>query len=695
MDSEGPIDESEQGNGSESHESSEAKRRKVTDPNGSTTDVKDTPKALKEDEVPLQDMTDVGHVPSEQDTTTLGEEMDNSEGAISGEDEFDDTAQLVNKKSSDKDRQGYQLPPMLTRLVRWSVPVLGVIAIVLLCIAAGLVMALNHSCSLFSDLPWWKTTVIYQIYPQSFQDSSGNGIGDLNGITRHLDYLEYLGVKAIWLNPIYSSPMADSGYDVSNYTAINPLFGTLDDFKQLLSAAHQKGIKLLMDFVPNHTSEEHPWFKESRSSLDNPKRQWYVWAPPSKSSTKGNPLPPNNWLSLFGGSMWKYDGTTKQYYLHQFSEQQPDLNFRNPEVLDALDGVLRFWLDLGVDGFRVDAIAHLFEDPLLRDEEMYPNQTNTSSYDSYRHNYTKDLPEIHDVVQRWRRLLDSYGEKVMIGESYSDLKTIMSLYGTEEKPEFSFPFNFFLLENAEWKGTSVAEIIQKWIDNQPKFGWPNWVLGNHDNNRIASKAGPERARLLNVLLLLLPGTPTTYYGEELGMEDVPVPKNLSRDTNTDHPRDQERTPMLWNNSVHSGFTSPEVKPWLPLPDKSVIAKFNVETQKADPKSTLNLYRQLVVLRSNLIFQHGMYKSLSSTEDTLVFLRYYKEGLKMSDKRYIVAINFSGNSTTVHANVKEFVDSGKLVLSSFMDTPESTRPTESIPLRPYEAVVIEGQSDKWI
>ena len=673
--------------------------------------------------------SDGGRADTGQDSPPYTNKPDEVEGddlkglGVNGEDESDEAA-LLWGPPSDSDQHKSRQSKRLS--FRANMPLSGVrccillgfgitvtiIALVCIVVAASVSVAVrqpNNSPPATSgsppatsglppatngSLPWWKTTVIYQIYPQTFQDTSGSGTGDLNGIMHRLDYLEYLGVRAIWLNPIYYSPMADSGYDVADYTAINPLFGTLEDFKQLLSAAHRKGIKLLMDFVPNHTSDEHAWFKESRSSLDNPKRNWYIWASPSNYSSNGKPVPPNNWYSVFGGSMWEYDETTKQYYLHQFTVQQPDLNFRNPDVLNALDDNLRFWLDLGVDGFRVDAIAHLFEDPLLRNEGLYSNQVEIS-YNSFYHNYTKDYPEIHAVVHRWRKLLDSYGEKLMIGEIYSDPKNVMSFFGTEEKPEFTFPFNFFLLGNWEWTGISVANVIATWIDNQPEFGWPNWVLGNHDNTRIATKAGPERARLLNVLLLLLPGTPTTYYGEELGMEDVPVPRNLSRDTNTDNPRDKERTPMMWNNTVHAGFTTPDAKPWLPLPNSSVVAKFNVETLKADPKSILSLYHQLVLLRNHPEFQHGMYKNLSATQKTLVFLRYCREGLIVCENRYVVAINFSGDTVTVSADVNSFVPSGKLILSSLMDAANATIPTQSITLRPYEAIVVEGISDKWM
>ena len=620
-------------------------------------------------------------------------------GVSSAEEGVDDDDEALLVKSGDD-----QLEPkrakaaVATRLVRWSLLVLVCCAIPILVLVASVIIGLHHTCILLSPLPWWKTATIYQIYPQSFQDTSGSGRGDLQGIVQRAEYLEYLGVKAVWLNPIYPSPLADAGYDVSNYTDINPMYGSLADFRQLLDTLHGKGIKLIMDFVPNHTSEEHPWFKDSRSSRTSAKRDWYVWADPAKTGTPPN-NPPNNWISVFGGSMWEYDNTTGQYYLHQFAKQQPDLNVRNPEVLDALDNVLRFWLDAGVDGFRVDAVQHLLEDSQLRDEPPVnaSDKKPSPTYDSLVHVYTKNVAGIHSITRRWRKVVDEYKDRVLIGEIYDSPKVVMSYYGTEVEPEFHYPFNFVLLGNTVWTGSAVSDIIDSWMKSPPRpsWGWPNWVLGNHDNPRIASKAGPELARALNVLLLLLPGTPTTYFGEELGLENVAVPKELQQDTNTDDPRDGERTPMLWDNSTNAGFSSGNWT-WLPVANKSVVEKFNVEAQKADDRSMLQLYRKLVKLRvSSPAFTNDGYHKVAATEDTLVFLRYYKDGVKLSDDRYAVAINFSSNSTTVSVDVDDFVDTATLVLSSQLDASGTTMATKSVALRPYEAVVLRGQSDYWI
>ena len=617
-------------------------------------------------------------------------------GSSADEATDDDETSLVKHDGQIGEKAKRVKVDVATRLVRWFLLLSVSVTVPILVLAACVVIGLNHTCPLLSPLPWWKTAVIYQIYPQSFQDASGNGVGDLEGIIKRVDYLEYLGVKAVWLNPIYPSPQADAGYDVSNYTDINPQYGSMDDFHRLLDALHEKGIKLIMDFVPNHTSEEHPWFKESSSSNSSSKRNWYVWADPAKDGT-----PPNNWISVFGGSMWEYSSTTGQYYLHQFGKQQPDLNMRNPEVLDALDGVLRFWLDAGVDGFRVDAVQHLLEDPQLRDEPPACNASidNAShpTYDTLDHIYTKNFAGIHNITRRWRKVVDEYKDRVLIGEIYDSPEVVMAYYGTESEPEFHYPFNFLLLENTNWTGVAVSAIINSWMKNpcKPSWGWPNWVLGNHDNPRIASKVGPELARALNVLLLLLPGTPTSYFGEELGLQNVPVPKDLQKDTNTDNPRDGERTPMLWDNTTNAGFSSAN-QTWLPVANQSVVEKYNVEAQKANNRSMLQLYRRLTELReSSPAFANDGYYEVAATDDSLVFLRYYKDGLKLSDDRFAVAINFSPNSTTVSVDVSDFVDKATLVLSSKLDRKGTMVATKSVALRPYEAVVLRGQSEYWI
>jgi alpha-glucosidase len=363
---------------------------------------------------------------------------------------------------------------------------------------------------------WWQTGVIYQIYPRSFQDTSGDGIGDLRGITQRLSYLTELGVDAIWLSPIFPSPMADFGYDISDYTDIHPPFGTLDDFDALLAAAHSQGLKVILDLVPNHTSDRHPWFLESRASRRSRKRDWYIWKDPA-----ANGGPPNNWLSVFGGSAWEYDGATGQYYYHAFLAAQPDLNWRNPAVRSAIYEVMRFWFRRGVDGFRVDVLWHLIKDDEFRDN---PPNADFRPTDPPHHRlvplYTADRPEVHDVIAEMRRVADEFSDRVLIGEIYLPLERLVAYYG-RDLAGMHLPFNFSLLSTS-WHAPSIARLIAEYEAALPAGGWPNWVLGNHDRPRIASRVGPDQARIAAMLLLTLRGTPTIYYGDEIAMQDVAI-----------------------------------------------------------------------------------------------------------------------------------------------------------------------------
>src|SRR4051812_13736659 len=409
---------------------------------------------------------------------------------------------------------------------------------------------------------WWQTGVIYQIYPRSYQDSNGDGVGDLKGIIRRLDYLQWLGVTAIWLSPIYPSPMADFGYDISDYEGIHPLFGTMDNFDELLKEVHNRGMKLLLDLVPNHTSNQHPWFLESKSSKDSPKRNWYIWHDAKEDGT-----PPNNWLSVFGGPAWEWDEATKQYYYHAFLKEQPDLNWRNPEVQEAMFNVMRFWLNKGVDGFRVDVMWHMIKDEELRDEPVNVDyQPHMATYEQLLHVYSTDQLEVHDIVRRMRQVLDEYNERMMIGEVYLPIHKLMGYYGVNNNGAH-LPFNFQLL-SLPWEARQIEAAVDEYEGALPANSWPNWVLGNHDQPRITSRVGLQQARVAAILLLTLRGTPTVYYGDEIGMLDVAIPieevqdpqglnmpdKNLSRDP--------ARTPMQWDSSENAGFTTG--KPWLRL-----------------------------------------------------------------------------------------------------------------------------------
>lgn len=439
---------------------------------------------------------------------------------------------------------------------------------------------------------WWQDAVIYQIYPRSFMDSSGDGIGDLNGITQKLDYLSWLGVDAVWISPFYPSPMVDFGYDISDYRDVDPLFGTLADFDALVKAVHAKGMRLILDFVPNHTSDQHPWFREARSSRTNARRDWYIWRDGKNAG------PPNNWLSMFGGGAWEYDPATDQYYYHAFLKEQPDLNWANPAVIAEMLDTMRFWLARGIDGFRVDVIWHLAKDAQFRDEPVNPAwRPGDDPYHRLAHTRSCDQPEVHDIVRKMQATLEMFGDKVLIGEIYLPLERVVSYYGADGRSGAHLPFNFHLL-TTPWTAPAIADLIRRYEALLPAGAWPNWVLGNHDRMRLASRVGAAQARIAAMLLLTLRGTPTLYYGDELGLEDVAIPPERVRDPweknvpGLGFGRDPVRTPMPWTPDAADGFT--HGTPWLPL--NSDAATRNVETERGDPGSLLNLYHRLLALR---------------------------------------------------------------------------------------------------
>jgi alpha-glucosidase len=486
------------------------------------------------------------------------------------------------------------------------------------------------------SLRWWQTGIVYQVYPRSFQDSDGDGIGDLNGIRKRLDYLQALKIKTVWLSPIYPSPMADFGYDVADYCAIHPMFGTMADFDRLLEEVHTREMKLILDLVPNHSSDEHPWFVESRSSRDNPKRDWYIWADPGPDGG-----PPNNWLSFFGGPAWTFDERTGQYYLHQFLNKQPELNYRNPELLNAILDVMRFWLDKGIDGFRVDVIWLMSKDEQLRDEPANPDWDGANPHASLQHIYTANLPEVHMIIRRMRAAIDEYGpgERVLIGEMYLDIDQVVKYYGAA-MDECHLPFNFQLILT-EWNARKIRALVEEYEAALPPDGWPNWVIGNHDQHRIASRVGPAQARVANMLLLTLRGTPTCYYGDELGMENVPIPLEFVQDPPAlNQPdiahivgRDPERTPMQWDGSPNAGFTAPGVQPWLPVADD--YAQRNVAVERDDPTSMLSLFRKLTALRQSEPALHaGAYATVNTdADDVFAYLR------SAGAAHFLIVLNF--------------------------------------------------------
>jgi alpha-glucosidase len=529
-----------------------------------------------------------------------------------------------------------------------------------------------------SDESWWRHGIFYQIYPRSFQDSNADGVGDIRGIIDRLPYLRELGVDAVWLSPIFPSPMADFGYDISDYTGIDPLFGTMADFDALVAAAHENGLKLILDLVPNHTSDRHPWFIESRSSRDDPKRDWYIWREPSADGG-----PPNNWLSEFGGGAWAYDAATEQYYYHAFLAQQPDLNWRNPEVRQAIYDVMRFWLQKGVDGFRVDVIWHLIKDAEFRDNPPNPYfHEGRPPHETILTRYSTDQPEVHEVVAQMRRVIDEFDARVLIGEVYLPLQRLVAYYGNDLAGA-QMPFNFALLSTL-WSARSIEKIVADYEKALPAGAWPNWVLGNHDRPRVMNRVGPAQARVAAMLLLTLRGTPTLYYGDEIGMPQVAIASDQVRDPFEKNVpgigvgRDGCRTPMQWNASPCAGFST-AAAPWLPLSDD--FARDNVANLDADERSILNLYKALIALRKRLpALTSGDYVPIAAEGDLLL---YRRQG---EDSAVAIALNLGAEPVFI---ASETIGSGgEILLSTVLDR-QGEKIEGGLDLRGNEGVIIDA------
>ncbi len=542
-----------------------------------------------------------------------------------------------------------------------------------------------------SDGPWWKHAVVYEIYPRSFQDSNGDGIGDLNGITSRLDYLKSIGVNAIWLSPIYPSPQVDFGYDISDYENIDPQYGTLADFDHLVAEAHKRGIRVIMDMVMNHTSDKHKWFLESESSRTNPKRDWYIWRDPKGYDAKGNPIPPNNWISLFGGSAWQWDPKTKQFYYHEFYKQQPDLNWRNPEVEKAMFGAVRFWLDRGVAGFRLDAVPTLFEDEKLRDEPLLGG---TDAFGDPRVSdiYTNNLPEVHDVMRRLRAVIDQYpGDRVLIGETYLDSASDLDKwYGGAKHDELQLPMDMQVgfinkLDVAQFR-LHIGEAEHDIDGNQPLF-----VFDNHDNPRSWDRYGDgvhnaAIARIIAAMLFTTRSTALMYYGQEIGMvtstptrkEDVKDPIGI-RGWPKEKGRDGERTPMQWDDSKNAGFSTAD-KTWLPV--ASNYRTVNVKTEEGQPDSLLNWYKRLIALRwSDPTLRDGAQWMLDKDNNSV--LSYIREGVD-GKPSVVVALNFTAQPQTITLDLKDTGVKATTVKTLLTSDPslQQTNSLENIVLPPF-------------
>jgi alpha-glucosidase len=489
------------------------------------------------------------------------------------------------------------------------------------------------------DFLWWRDGVVYQIYPRSFADSNGSGIGDLNGITDHLDYLQDLGIDAIWLSPINPSPDVDFGYDVSDYNTIDPKFGTMQDFERLVAQASQRGIRIVMDLVLNHTSDQHEWFRQSRSARGNPFRDWYIWHDPDEYGR-----PPNNWQSVFGGKGWEWDEATQAYYYHMFYKEQPDLNWRNPDVRAAMLDVFRFWADKGVKGFRLDVFNVYFKDAQLRSNPF--GGLARRPFDSQRHLYDFDQPELMEALKDIRRVLDGYEETYAVGETFFSTPEKAAGYCGDDLLHATF--NFDLLES-RWNAGRCARLIESQAQALGADKWPTQVLNNHDTMRSATRFGQgeddERLKVAAALLLTLCGTAFLYYGEEIGMRDIHLKRNEILDPIGKHywpffkGRDGCRAPMQWDASANAGFT--DAQPWLPLnPD---YRERNVQAQSLDAESLLNFYKHLLALRrESAALTRGEFALLPNLQrDVLGYMRISEK------EQVLVLLNFGDADQAIH------------------------------------------------
>ncbi|XP_046144817.1 probable maltase isoform X2 [Osmia bicornis bicornis] len=528
----------------------------------------------------------------------------------------------------------------------------------------AVVLVAAVKCEELVDKEWWETALVYQIWPRGFQDSNGDGEGDLKGIINRLDYLQNLGIDTIWLNPVYSSPLIDSGYDISNYTDINPVFGNLEYFDEFIEEAHNRDLKVILDVVPNHSSNEHKWFLQSSKNV-SPYNDYYIWENGTKDE-KGKNIPPNNWISTYSdekGSAWTWHDTRQQWYYHKFHESQPDLNLRNENVLQELLNVFDFWLKRGVDGFRINAVSYFFEDQELRNE---PNIGNGS--------YTTGLPENTALIYRFRSYINDWVEtnnassKLLIAESYDSDDVLISFYGNDTHEGIP-PINFRFITNIQNTSTAgqIKNVLQDWIQKLPNNASTNWVLSNHDNSRAASRIGLNRVDGLHMLNLLLPGQAYTYYGEEIAMLDRkmswnetidPLGRSRTKATYEKYSRDPARTPMQWSSDTSAGFSTNKTT-YLPVHPE--YTDRNVKAQENKTQSNLNTYKALAALRKDQVFTHGDFEFATLNNDHIFVLKRFLKNSPI----YVVVINLGlrqerVNLTSLYPNLG---DSMEIVVAS--------------------------------
>lgn len=525
------------------------------------------------------------------------------------------------------------------------------------------------------DAEWWKHAVVYQVAPRSFHDSNGDGIGDLGGLLERMDHFSWLGVDAVWLCPIYPTPNRDFGYDVSDFCALAPEMGTMEQLDELIARLHERDIRLLLDFVPNHTADDHAWFRASRSSRADPQRDWYVWR-----DGAANGGAPNNWLSRFGGSAWEWDEGTGQYYYHAFLKEQPDLNWYNPSVRAAMHDVLRFWLRRGVDGFRVDAAAVLAEDDLLRDDPPDPEAEEMPPPGRLKRAYSDDRPETLGYIEEIRAVVDEFPDRVLLAEVDVASGDPGRFYGFDT-PRFHLPLNYVLLD-CSWEPDALGAEIDAYFASVMSHGWPNWVIGSHDKPRIASKIGYDKVGIAAVLLFTLPGTAILYQGDEIGMPDVEIPRDRVRDPfalrvpGFGLGRDPHRVPMRWSPGPNADFTTGE--PWLPM--GAIESGSTVAEQAADEMSLLHLFRRLIRFRHSALCPRDSFRPWRNQAGVMLFERHGRAG------RHLVAANLSGGRRLLDLKLR-----GTVAISTRPDR-EATRLDGPLELKRDEALVLHIESD---
>lgn len=546
---------------------------------------------------------------------------------------------------------------------------------------------------------WWESSIVYQIYPRSFQDSNADGIGDLKGIIQRIDHLSSIAVEAIWLSPIYKSPMKDFGYDVSDFKDIDPIFGTLEDFDQLVSEAHRASIKVLLDFIPNHSSDQHEWFQKSLLKVE-PYTDYYVWVDPKGYDSDGQPIPPSNWVAAFGGSMWTFREERQQFYLHQYLPEQPDLNYRAPLLMSEIKSVLKFWLDRGVDGFRMDAVTKLWEDDSWLDEPKATdsNVTDPNDYAYYDHIYTFNQQQDRDILKEFHDFINEYSladgrDRVTMLEVNLPIKEQMLYYDCGD-----LPFNFDIAHMAgDINASDILKVIDDWLSNVPDGKIVNWILGSHDTPRVGSRFAPELIVAFNIISLTLPGVSVVYYGEEIGMtntdisfEDTvdPAGLNCGPEHYKECSRDPERTPMQWTPSkLNAGFSDAE-KTWLPV--NKNFPEVNVETENGDQDSHLYSFKVLSQLKKDPVFIEGSFAGLVKN-NVLAFSRHVDE---ISLGTYLTIVNFNNATVSVDfagdfhptyfVGVVRVTSTG----SKGAHPIESFAVLEELTLEPYEALVLQ-------